>query len=77
MIILQGSGYAINKTETPNITGRKYWNYVEIGDSDEIGYGDVPHKFMDEINKAFRRGTTIWHSHDNIGSWDLVNTIVT
>ena len=70
-------GYAIKKLETPNITGRTYWNYIEIGDTEEIGYGDVPNKFMEEINKACRRGTTIWHSHDNIGNWDLTNSIVT
>ena len=69
-------GYAIKSLEMPNITGRTYWNYVEIGDEEEIGYGDVPHKFMDQINKACRKGVTIWHNHTNIGNWDLTNTIV-
>lgn len=30
-------GYKINKLEYPNITGRRFWNYVEIGSSEEIG----------------------------------------
>lgn len=69
-------GYAIKKLELPNITGRKYWNYIEIGQNEEIGYGDVPTKFMDVINNACRRGVTIWHNHDNLGNYNLNNTII-
>ena len=69
-------GYAVKRLETPNITGRKYWNYVEIGSSEEIGYGDVPSKYMDIINNSCRRGVTIWHNHSNIGNYSLNNTIV-
>lgn len=69
-------GYAIKSLEMPNITGRRYWNYVEIGSSEEIGYGEVPSKFMDIINNACRRGVTIWHNHANVGNYSLNNTIV-
>lgn len=69
-------GYAINSLELPNITGREYWNYVEIGDSEEIGYGEVPSKFMDTINNACRRGVTIWHNHANVGNYSLNNEII-
>lgn len=69
-------GYAIKSLEMPNITGRKYWNYIEIGASEEIGYGEVPAKYMDTINNACRRGVTIWHNHANIGNYSLNNTIV-
>lgn len=68
-------GYAIKKLELPNIKGRKYWNYIEIGQNEEIGYGDVPTKFMDIINNTCRRGVTIWHNHSNIGNYNLNNTI--
>ena len=71
-----GFGYAIKSLELPNITGRRYWNYIEIGSSEEIGYGEVPAKFMDTINNACRRGVTIWHNHANIGNYNLNNTIV-
>lgn len=70
-------GYKIIRVVNPNITGRTYWNYVEIGSSEEIGFGDVPSKYMEEINKACRKGVTIWHSHDNVGNFNLNNTIVT
>lgn len=70
-------GYKLNELTLPNITGRTYWNYVEIAPSEEIGYGDVPTNFMTEINNACRRGTTIWHNHANVGNYSLTNAIVT
>jgi hypothetical protein len=69
-------GYAVRQLEEPNITGRTYWNYIEIGSSEEIGYGEVPAKFMDIINNACRKGVTIWHNHTNIGNYNLNNTII-
>lgn len=69
-------GYAIKRLTLPNITGRRYWNYIEIGQDDCIGYGSVPSNFMDTINKTCRRGTTVWHNHANIGDYSLNNTIV-
>lgn len=70
-------GYKINKMDTPNINGRTYWNYIEIASTEEIGYGEIPSRFMEEINNACRKGVTIWHNHTNIGNYDLNNTIVT
>lgn len=69
-------GYAVKSLAMPNITGRAYWNYVEIGASEEIGFGEVPSKYMDIINNACRRGVTIWHNHANVGNYSLNNTIV-
>lgn len=63
-------GYAVKSLVMPNITGCRYWNYVEIG------YGEVPAKYMDVINNTCRRGVTIWHNHENIGNYSLNNTIV-
>ena len=60
----------------PNLTGRAYWNYVEIGETEEIGYGNTPSKYMDLINSACRSGVTIWHNHANLGDFSLNNTIV-
>lgn len=68
-------GYAIKKLELPNITGRQYWNYVEIGAQEEIGYGEVPSKYMDIINNSARKGVTIWHNHENVGNYTLNNII--
>ena len=69
-------GYQTNRVKTPNITGRTYWNYIEIGSNDVIGHGNVPNKYMDIINNIARKGVTIWHNHDNIGNYSLNHTIV-
>ena len=68
-------GYKINRVETPNIVGRRNWNYVEIGQSECIGYGTVPSSYMSEINNACRKGVTIWHNHSNLGNFNLDNSI--
>lgn len=69
-------GYKINRVKLPNITGRTNWNYVEISSTEEIGYGDVPSRAMEQINTACRNGTTIWHNHANLGNYSLDNSIV-
>lgn len=69
-------GYKINETKTPNLTGRAYWNYIKIGGNDRFASGNIQTKFLDTINEIAQKGTTIWHSHDNIGNFDLNNTIV-
>lgn len=69
-------GYAINKTKVPNITGRRNWNYVEIGGHEDIVNGDVPSKYTEIINNACRKGVTIWHHHSSIGNFTLDNSII-
>lgn len=75
MIILQECGYQINETKIPNLTGRPIFNYVQIAQSESIGFGSVPSKFMEIINNAFRNGVTIWHNHENIGNYNLNNQL--
>ena len=70
-------GYKTNLTKVPNITGRTYFNYVQIADSEVIGYGEVPNKYMEQINQIFRSGVTIWHNHSYMGDYTVSNTIVT
>ena len=75
-------GYKINRVKIPNQIGRRYWNYVQIGSSENIGYSpsnasrSVPASSMEIINTIYRNGTTIWHDHANIGNYSLNNTIV-
>ena len=74
-------GYKINRIKLPNQIGRAYWNFVQIGASESIGYSSnvnqsVPASSMEIINTIYRNGTTIWHSHANIGNYNLNNTII-
>lgn len=68
-------GYKVNSLKLPNITGRTYWNYVEIGAGEDIAFGNLPVDAMENINNIFRTGTTIWHNHDNIGNFTLDNSL--
>lgn len=70
-------GYKVNTIKTPNITGRTYWNYIKIGNSEILGYGSISNEYLEKINTIARNGTTIWHNHANIGNYNLNNTIVT
>ena len=76
-------GYKVNTVKTPNETGRRNWNYVQIADSEAIGFTktgsnviSVPSESMDIINNVYRKGVTIWHNHDNIGDYSLNNDII-
>lgn len=69
-------GYKINRVLTPNLTGRRNFNYVEIGKSEEIGYGDIPNNYMEQINNIFRKGVTIWHNNSNVGNYSVNNDII-
>lgn len=73
-------GYKINELKIPNLTGRTYYNFVQIGEGESIGNstGDIsiPSSHMDIINKIFQSGVTIWHNHANINDYSLNNTIV-
>ena len=73
-------GYKINRVKLPNQRGRTYWNFVQIGSSENIGYSSnversVPAASMEVINNIYRAGVTIWHDHTNIGNYSLNNTI--
>lgn len=73
-------GYKINEIKTPNQTGRRYFNYVQIGSSEIIGYPKanlgVPADSMERINNIYRSGVTLWHDHSRIGNYadNTINT---
>ena len=73
-------GYKVTTLKVPNITGRQYFNYLQIGKGEVIGYsnnlGSVPAESMEIINNIFRNGTTLWHNHGRIGNY-TENTIIT
>ena len=67
-------GYKVNSFKVPNITGRRYWNYVHtVGANIE---GNVPQADMDEIKGLFDRGITIWHDPSHYLDYTQNNTIV-
>lgn len=66
-------GYKVNKIKTPNVTGRKYWNYVKtIGANIE---GDIPQGDLQQIKNIFNNGITFWHDTDNFLNYNNNNVI--
>lgn len=66
-------GYATNRTKVPNISFRRHWNYVKtISCTLE---GNAPAEDVRAICNCFDRGITFWKNGDNIGNYNLNNTI--
>ena len=68
-------GYATNRVKTPNVTGRKNWNYVKT-----VGCylnGDIPQEDMAEIKAMFDKGITFWHDPLYFGNYGADNSILT
>lgn len=66
-------GYRINELKVPNIHTRQYFNYIQIADDFDLGYGEIPSKYLKVINDTARKGTTIWHNHNSIGDYTVNN----
>lgn len=69
-------GYKTLRVKTPNIIGRSNYNYIEIGQGERFAYGEVPPEALNEINQTAQNGLTIWHNHNNVGNFNVSNTIV-
>ncbi len=67
-------GYKVNEVKTPNITGRRYWNYVKTVGCDFEG--DIPQQYLDKIREIFNNGCTFWHDASHFLDYTQSNTIV-
>ena len=66
-------GYKVSIVKTPNITGRKSWNYVKTV-SANMG-GNVPANYLRAFNQLLDSGTTFWHT-DDVGDYSQDNAII-
>lgn len=60
-------GYAINKVEAPNLSGRQYWNFIQTQGA--VVTGNMPASSKDAIARIFDGGITFWHNGDQIGNY--------
>ena len=67
-------GYQVNTMKVPNVTGRRYWNYVKCAQANIIG--DIPQEDMNEIKSLFNAGITFWHDPSKYLDYSQNNTIV-
>lgn len=74
-------GYKTFRLKTPNITGRKFWNYVKTNDC--IISGNIANDEKNKIMQMFNDGVTFWHYANDgsttdfhVGDYSLQNDIV-
>ena len=67
-------GYKINRVKTPNITGRRNWNYVKTIDA-YVG-GDIPQSSLDEFKSLLNKGITFWHNPSTFMDYSQNNDII-
>lgn len=70
-------GYKVNEVKTPNLLSRTKFNFIKIGGIDELVSGNIPAVDLEEINRVFRKGVTIFHNYNDIGNYTISNPIVT
>ena len=67
-------GYKVNTVKTPNVTGRRNWNYVKtIGCYIEA---NIPQDDLQEIKSMFDRGVTFWHNPSTFCDYTATNDII-
>lgn len=67
-------GYKVNVVKTPNITGRRNWNYVKTINC--YIEGNIPQSDMQEIKNMFNRGITFWHNPSTFADYNVNNDII-
>lgn len=66
-------GYAVNQVKVPEINSRPHWNYVQVNEPKIIA--DMPADDMYVIKRAMEHGIRFWKNGDEIGNFELDNSI--
>lgn len=67
-------GYKVNELKTPNVTGRRNWNYVKtVGCYIEA---DIPQDDLQAIKDMFNNGVTFWHNASTFADYSQNNDII-
>lgn len=67
-------GYKINRLKTPNITGRRNWNYIKSIDINIEAY--IPQEDLQSIKDMFNNGVTLWHNASTFLDYSQNNDII-
>ena len=67
-------GYATNIVKTPNITGRRNWNYVKTLECNFEG--NIPQVYLQKIRGIFNNGITLWHNPETMLDYSQNNDII-
>lgn len=67
-------GYLVNSVKTPNITGRRNWNYIKTIDVNLIG--NIIQEDIEKIKSLFNNGITLWHNPSTFLDYSQNNDII-
>ena len=67
-------GYKVNTVKTPNVTGRRNWNYVKTIRGKIHGY--IPKEDLNTISGMLDNGVTFWHSPSTFLDYSQTNDII-
>lgn len=67
-------GYAQKVVRVPNITSRRYWNYIKTKGC--TINGNVPGEADEQITAIYDNGITFWHDPSHMYDYSLDNAIV-
>lgn len=67
-------GYLVNSVKTPNITGRRNWNYIKTIDINITG--NIIQEDMQKIKNIFNNGVTLWHNPSTYLDYSQNNDII-
>lgn len=67
-------GYKVNITKTPNITGRRNWNFIKTIGCNIHLY--APQSDVDELKNMFDNGLTLWHNTSTYLDYSQNNDII-
>lgn len=67
-------GYATNLVKSPNISGRRNWNYIKTLECNFEG--DIPQEHLQVIKAIFNNGITLWHNPSTMLDYSQNNDIL-
>lgn len=67
-------GYAVNKLDTVNLKARPHWTYCRVSDI-QLSNATMPSDELSEIKAIFENGIRFWVKMDELGNFDLDNSV--
>ena len=67
-------GYAVNRLGDVNLTARPHWTYCRVSDI-QLSNPSMPSDELSEIKAIFENGIRFWVKMDELGNFDLDNSV--
>lgn len=67
-------GYAVNRLSDVNLTGRPHWTYCRVSDI-QLANPTMPSDELSEIKAIFENGIRFWIKMDELGNFNLDNSL--